>query len=231
MKVTWLSKQTIEMAAEGLLGHYRRKIARPVAPPIPVEDIIERGLGLTLAFSDLRGRLSLPDVLGATFVGRKTICIDESLDRPGTGGRLYFTCAHEAGHWVLHRRMISEACRGNSAGGRIFCRRKDAKKPLEWQADYFAACLLMPADDLKRAFSRLYGSGPIVLYNTKSAFCGPICYDPSVQTWPLIAGGLIENGGFSNVSKQAMIIRLQGLGLVRNETRVQLTWETSRGVA
>jgi Zn-dependent peptidase ImmA (M78 family) len=173
----------------------------------------------------------MSDVLGATYIGRKTVCIDESLDQPATRGRLYFTCAHEAGHWVLHRRMISEVCRGHSAGSQILCRRQDAKKPLEWQADYFAACLLMPADEVKIAFNRLYGPRPIVLYNTQSAFCGPICYDPSVQTWPLIASGLIENGGFSNVSKQAMIIRLQGLGLVRNETRTHLTWETSRGIA
>jgi hypothetical protein len=231
MRVPWLSKKTIEMAADGLLGHYRWKVARPVAPPIPVEDIIERGLGLNLTFTDLRARLQMPDVLGATFVDRKTICIDESLDQLAARGRLYFTCAHEAGHWVLHRRRVSEACRGNSTRSRILCRSKDAKKPLEWQADYFAACLLMPADEVKTAFNRLYGPEPIVLYNTKSAFCGPICYDPSVQTWPLIASGLIQHGGFSNVSKQAMIIRLQGLGLVCNETSAQLTWEASRGIA
>ena len=36
--------------------------------------------------------------------------------------------------------------------------------------------------------------------------------------WYLVAGG------FSNVSKQAMIIRLQDLALVKNETRARLSW-------
>ena len=53
MRVPWLSKQTIEMAAEGLLGHYRWKVARPVAPPIPVEDIVEKHLKLRIEFDDL----------------------------------------------------------------------------------------------------------------------------------------------------------------------------------
>ena len=230
MKVPWLSRQAIEMAAEGLLGHYQWKIGRPVVPPIPVEDIIERGLGLNLTYSDLRTRLKMPDVLGATFLDRRSICIDESLDQQASKGRLYFTCAHEAGHWVLHGRLISEACRSNAHCSQILCRQRDARKPLEWQADYFAACLLMPADEITSTFERIYGPNPIILHNTKSAYYGPICYDPSLQTWPLIANGVIKEGGFSNVSKQAMIIRMQGLGLIRNETGVHLTWEASHGI-
>ena len=216
--------------AEGLMAHYQTKVDRPVVPPIPVEDIIERGLGLSLTFSDLRTRLNMPDVMGATYVDRKEICIDEKMTDQNSNGRLYFTCAHEVGHWVMHRRMISEACRSGAECDHIFCRLKDARKPLEWQADYFAANLLMPMDEVECSFKRLYGPEPIVLYNTKSAYCGPICYDPCVQTWPKIAAGIIEAGGFSNVSKQAMIIRLQDLGLVRNETRASLNWKTSLGL-
>jgi hypothetical protein len=67
----------------------------------------------------------------------------------------------------------------------------------------------------------------LILYNVKSAFCRPICFDPCVENWPKIAGVVKEAGGFSNVSKQAMIIRLQDLGLVRNEIRVGLSWTDS----
>jgi Zn-dependent peptidase ImmA (M78 family) len=112
-------------------------------------------------------------------------------------------------------------------GGFIFCRIKEAKKPIEWQADYFASCMLMPENAVRDAFCKCYGSKPLMLYNVKSAFCGPICFDPCVETWPKIAGLVKKAGGFSNVSKQAMIIRLQDLGLVQNETRARLSWAES----
>ena len=54
---------------------------------------------------------------------------------------------------------------------------------------------------------------------------GPICYDPYVENWPIIATKVIKAGGFKNVSKQAMIIRLQDLGLVKNETQARLSWK------
>ncbi len=67
----------------------------------------------------------------------------------------------------------------------------------------------------------------IELYNVKSVFCGPVYFDPCAENWPKIAGVVKEAGGFSNVSKQAMIIRLQDLGLVQNETRARLSWAES----
>jgi Zn-dependent peptidase ImmA (M78 family) len=109
----------------------------------------------------------------------------------------------------------------------IFCRIKDARKAIEWQADYFASCLLMPEGAVRRAFYRIYGSQPLVLYNLKSAFRGPLGFDPCVENWPLIATNIKEAGNFTNVSKQAMIIRLQELNLVKNETHARLSWEAS----
>ncbi|UCG08877.1 MAG: hypothetical protein JSV83_09595, partial [Desulfobacterales bacterium] len=108
-----------------------------------------------------------------------------------------------------------------------FCRLQDAKKPIEWQADYFASCLLMPEAQVCEAFYKIFGTRPLVLYNLNSSFCGPICFDPCVENWPVIAAKVKQAGGFTNVSKQAMIIRLQELGLVRNETRARLSWRES----
>ena len=85
----------------------------------------------------------------------------------------------------------------------------------------------MPREAVKSAFHKCYGSGPLTLYNIKSAFSGPICFDPCVENWPKIAGMVKKAGGFSNVSKQAMIIRLQDLGLIQNETRARLSWAES----
>ncbi len=68
IKVPWLTKNSIATAATGVIADYEEKIKRRVRPPIPVEKIIERGLSLKLGFSDLRKKLKLNDVLGATFV-------------------------------------------------------------------------------------------------------------------------------------------------------------------
>ena len=111
-----------------------------------------------------------------TYTARK-ICADISLERPEAEGRLCFTLAHEAGHWVIHREFVDSAHRG---GGFIFCRTRDAKKPMEWQADSFASCLLMPELFVREAFTRVCGSQPLVLHNVESAYAGPICFDPCV---------------------------------------------------
>lgn len=227
MIVPWLSKKRIAGYAAGLIENYEQIVQRDVHPPIPIEDIIERGLNLQLGFSDLRKKLEMDDVLGATFIRQRMICVDESLLNHASEGRLFFTFAHEIGHWILHRGFIKHACRSNSPADFIFCRLQDAKKPIEWQADYFASCLLMPEAQVCEAFYKIFGTRPLVLYNLNSSFCGPICFDPCVENWPVIAAKVKQAGGFTNVSKQAMIIRLQELGLVRNETRARLSWRES----
>jgi hypothetical protein len=231
MKVPWLSKRKIAMIAEAVSADYGEMTGSSATPPIPVEDIIERGLKVRIGFIDLNRKLGLDDVLGATFVESRLICVDESLLDDEIDGRLCFTFAHEAGHWVLHRRYIRSDVRAEFSGRSIFCRAKDAREPIEWQADYFASCLLMPEADVKCAFHSVYGAEPLRLVRVESSFCGPFCFDPCVANWHLIAESVIRAGGFSNVSKQAMIIRLQELGLVHNQTRAPLTWHAFPAVA
>ena len=221
MRVPWLAKEAISRKAGIVIADYEAEAGRRIAPPIPIEELIEFGLKLALVFEDLRGKLGLPDVLGATYAEFRTISADLSLDRPEGEGRLSFTLAHEAGHWVMHRRFIKRAHR---PGRSIFCRTRDARTTIEWQADYFAACLLMPGSFVRAAFDRVCGPQPLVLYNVESAYCGPICFDPCVANWPQIAERVRAAGRFDNVSKQAMIIRLQELGLVQNETHAPLAW-------
>jgi hypothetical protein len=223
MKAPWMEKAAIAFTAANVIADFEVATRRRVEPPIPVDDIIEFGLGLELGFEDLRRKLNLEDVLGATYVRPRKICADISLDRPELEGRLCFTLAHEAGHWVMHREFIEHACR---AKGFIFCRQQDAKKPIEWQADHFASCLLMPEAFVREAFTRVCGPRPLILRNVESAYSGPICFDPCVANWPAIAHFIRRAGNFLNVSKQAMIIRLQELGWVRNETRSPITWRS-----
>lgn len=231
MKVPWLSQKKIQSHAKSLIDEYEIIVGHNIQPPVPVEQIIERVLNLTLGYENLKQKMGVEDALGAIYLKDRKISVDNSLLPVKFEGRLCFTFAHEAGHWVLHRNLVDKANRTEAGSNAIFCRIKDVKQPIEWQADYFASCLLMPAKDVRNAFMIVYGKKPIIIYNVKSAFCGPLCYDPSVETWPMIAQKVIDVGGFSNVSKQAMIIRLQNLGLVINETHVRLTWAESFATA
>lgn len=222
MRVPYLAKPHIAGCAEALIRRHARGRGREPAPPVPVEDIVERTLGLELGFVDFQRVCGLDDVLGATYVAQRRIRIDERLASGRQEGRYCFTCAHETGHWVLHRHLVVGDGAKRPA---ILCRIRDARAPIEWQADYFAACLLMPESLLRPAFSSIFGASALILFNVQSAYAGPACFDPCADNWPYIADALRQRGGFSNVSKQAMILRLLELGLVVNRTRKPLTWE------
>ena len=79
-----------------------------IAPPIPIEDIVEKHLKLGFEFDDMHQLFGVPrsglgfepDILGAIFFDERRIVIDESLDpeeNPSMEGRYRFTLAHEGG--------------------------------------------------------------------------------------------------------------------------------------
>ncbi|MGD2272826.1 MAG: ImmA/IrrE family metallo-endopeptidase [Desulfobacterales bacterium] len=225
MNTPWLPKKRIHKKAEGVITDYESKTGNQVAPPIPIEDIIESGLNLKRGCIEFEDDTMGGDILGATFVRERMVCVNAKLLQSRHEGRLNFTWAHEAGHWVLHRQFIVLEKRSDSAGGKILCRTRDIKKPMEWQADYFAACLLMPDAFVHRAFQEVFGRWPLQVCNVTSKMNGPLYFDPCVKNWHCIADSVREAGGFSNVSKQAMIIRLQDLGWVVNETNIPMDWK------
>jgi Zn-dependent peptidase ImmA (M78 family) len=190
-----------------------------------VEDIIERHLEVHIGFVDFYAALGVSGVLGATYVEKRRIYVNKALLDDGFEGRLNFTFAHEAGHWVLHRHLVADCDDPELPRTQFLCRKKDAKKPIEWQADYFAACLLMPQTSVQDAFEAAFGPDPLRLINVQSKLSGPCYNEPSVCNWPWIAAAVREAGRFTNVSKQALIIRLQELGLVINETALPMNWQ------
>jgi Zn-dependent peptidase ImmA (M78 family) len=224
MKVPWLPKSGIEAIAADVLSGYEEMIGAPVAPPIPVEDVIERYLDLRIGFMDFKKTYGFHGVLGAIYVKDRLIYADNALLADHSEGRLNFTFAHEAGHWVLHRKFVTHAEDSRAERTEIICRKKDAKKPAEWQADFFAACLLMPEKWIKSAFEKSMGARPLLLHNEQRSLSGFLYIEPCVCNWPIIARSIQNTGGFSNVSKQAIIIRLQELGLVINETTAEIGW-------
>lgn len=224
MRVPWISKEKINHKAMVLLDNYQEMTGCAVKPPIPVENIIEQLLDVKISFVDFECKLGIKGILGATYVQDRMICINDKLLDDRSEGRLSFTWAHETGHWILHRHLVKAVTDKYPKNNTIFCRSINAGLPLEWQADYFASCLLMPDDHVRKAFHDIFGSAPLTLLNIKSCFKGPIYFDPCAENWPLIAGAVRSAGNFYNVSKHAMIIKLQNLGLLINRTGFRLSW-------
>ena len=121
MNVPFLSKQTISKKATELIEGFQAMAGYEVKPPVPVEDIIERYLGLRLIYDDLT-RIFGRDVLGTVYVESKAICINEQLFESSSEGRLVFTIAHEVGHWVLHRQYATEQSTASTKSSEIVCK-------------------------------------------------------------------------------------------------------------
>ena len=100
-------KAEISQETDHLLDRWSTFIGHKVKPPIPVEAIAENYLGIAVEYDDLEEILGISDVLGATWVESKTMVINSSL-LDGAEGRISFTCSHEIGHWVLHRKYLNE---------------------------------------------------------------------------------------------------------------------------
>lgn len=248
IKVPYLSKEEIERDAELLLVEYEQSKGLIVGPLIPIEDIVEKYLKLGVEFDDMHRICGVPrpsgraaDILGAMYFDERRIVIDESLDpeeNPSIEARYRFTLAHEGGgHWRLHRHFFAR----NSAQSALFeeaapsfvCRSSDDAAPVEWQANYYAACLLMPRGIVLAAWRQQFGS------------TRPFVFDPTLHAG-LAAGRRYGLRPISNiasrdhqpacdrvfddfakafaptfgVSVQAMRFRLVALGLLLREAPI-----------
>ena len=161
INVKFLSEQEMEQEAQTLLDAYCDKQGRPFQIPVPVDDILETHLGLSLDLDDLQKMLGIPDVLGALWVDKREVFIDQSLDPheyPEMMGRYHFSVGHEIGHWCLHRPYLANAGRqadmftDGEPQPAVICRTSQAKERIELQADRFAAYLLMPRSMVLKRF-------------------------------------------------------------------------------
>lgn len=217
-KVPFLREEQIESAVAELLHSFAMAKGVAPRPPVDVDKILEGYLKLELRFTDLPKLIGIPDVLGATFLKDKVVYIDQTLELPGREGRLAFTIAHEIGHWQLHRPLIdAEAVTAPlfamgevSRQPTIVCRTGSKREPAEWQADKFAACLLMPAADVRASVRALYGE-VLPMWEGVEARRKAHLLDEQLQD---LAGEVIEQGRFFNVSNEAMRYRLLDLRLV-----------------
>ena len=147
--------------AAGAAGRIRAGAGCKGRRPIPIEDIIEKHLKLGIEFDDMHRLFGVPrsgfgfdpDILGAIFFDERRIVIDESLDperepvegRPlslhaGARGRRTGGCTVTCSPRTRRRfHLFNEP-----APPSVVCRSSQAKAPVEWQADFYASCLLMP---------------------------------------------------------------------------------------
>ena len=242
--IPYLSKPSIAARAEALLAAFAAAHGEVTAPPVPVEDVLECHLQISLGFADLRQRFGSADVLGAIWIARREVLIDERLDpveHVGTEGRYRFTIAHEIGHWELHRDLLTDVRQlglpGDlAAAPSLVCRKTDAKKPIEWQADRFAADLLMPAAIVRQEWLRTVGTAdPLVYEDHKNTTFARRPYSRGmVSVGTVLRRSTEEEHSYFfekvarefapkfRVSNQAMRIRLEDMGLLRARREASL---------
>ena len=209
----YLKNSTIEKESKKLLGDFNNKTGHKLSAPIPVFDIIEY-LGYDVDFRK-DGIYEDKNLLGGTLIDQKTIEINENLS--DHEGRMNFTAAHEVGHIILHVPFYNEK-HGKDVSKHKIISRKDGgfegtkKEPEEWQADKFAAFLLMPSELIKKAFFKNY-KRPV---NVRKRRLLEIFFPkPAFVKGYAIAKEIIRAGKFDNVSKMAMLNRLIGMRLVK----------------
>lgn len=205
--------------AQALKNHVRED---PKMPEF-LRQVRERNIPAEKLLEMLKN-LKMGDVLGATWLDDGRICVDQSLE--GKEGRFAFTVAHEVGHWVLHRPVLEmekvtlplfAAKADEEPKPAIVCRAQAYKQPAEWQADQFAARVLMPASDVRAVMRALHGDGPATVRGLDaSRKSGQL--DAQLRA---LADGVITDGKFSNVSNEAMCYRLLDLKLVADANAAQ----------
>ena len=243
-KVLYMKEADIEQDATALLAEYARARGVVIVPPIPIEDILEKHLKIRIEFHDTHHLFGIPrsgkdpDILGAMFFNEERIVIDESLDpeeHPAMEGRYRFTLAHEGGgHWRLHRRYFNvnpgqAVLFEGPVPPSVICRSSQAKEPVEWQADFYASCLLMPRKLVFAEWEEMFPdrkqrviqpsvpvSHPFVEVARMSLILGskPLWTESVDEALDRVAQPLAEK---FLVSPIAMRIRLEKLGLLLRE--------------
>ena len=208
----YLKSSEIERESIKLLNNFNNKNKINLSAPVPVFDIIEY-LGYDIDFGK-DGIYKDTDILGGTLIEERTVQINENI--ADHDGRMHFTAAHEIGHIVLHAPLFKEA-KNIDSDQKIISRKNegfegDKKQPEEWQADKFAAFLLMPSQLVKKAFFSKYKNPINVRKKKLLEFIFP---KPAFVKGYVIADTILKEGKFNNVSKMAMLNRLIGMRLVK----------------
>ncbi len=179
------------------------------------------------------------DILGAIY-GDGSVFIDETLDPeeyPAREGRYRFTLAHEGGgHWRLHQHLImqdtAQASFFDAVGApKFICRSSQAKERVEWQADFYASCLLMPRAMIFSAWDKFFPDGKPRVLQPQTPIAHSFAEIPRGHAIGDIEISVIDDEALERfckplaehfiVSPIAMRIRLEKLGLLHRVVPLQ----------
>lgn len=234
-EVPYLTKQFIERDALALLTEYGEAFGPIIKPPVPIDEIIELQLQLTLEIQDLTRLFGVGDVHGAIWFNENRVAVDALLDPdcfPSKIGRYRFTLAHEAGHERLHRllfladpnqaSLLDETTNSPS----YICRSSESRKPVEWQADQYAAALLMPREMVRHEWHEWRGSDEPITWSEVWQFehdiSEPPVFDASAGVSPFLESFCRPFADRFEVSAAAMRIRLEDMDLLVREKEPML---------
>lgn len=192
--VHFIPADVLERRSAELLARHATRFGPIERFPVPIEQIVEGTLGLVISWEDLPSSGGL--ALGAVRPALRTVALNDLArdyfrEFPGSEA---FTFAHEAGHWVLHidEGLVGQPTLGLTVASSedVICHRaaEGPRPPAEWQADTFAASLLIPRDLLAQALRDA----------------------EHFQNWPT----LIRLATHIGVSITALRIRLEQVGLL-----------------
>jgi Zn-dependent peptidase ImmA (M78 family) len=251
--VPYLSEGQIERDAALLLAEFSQGRGVTIQPPIPVEDIVEKYLKLRVEFDDTHRLFDVPrhpeqepDILGALIFNERRIIIDESLDPDENlfkEGRYRFTLGHEGGgHWRLHRHLYLKqpaqfSLFDEPALSAVVCRISQARERIELQADYYAACLLMPKPLVFQAWQERFGNIEPHVLRRRNRLVPPGNFDadlePALRSIDQQRDDEVLNefarpfADEFQVSMVAMRIRLEGMGLLHREVPRQRSFTSA----
>jgi Zn-dependent peptidase ImmA (M78 family) len=220
--VPMLAATHIENAAHDFLlefGSTRLGVPEPTNLMGMVEKI-RRGYGIEFDFSQaLPNTASGKQILGMFEVKRRRILIDQSLQHKA---RFKFTLAHELGHLYLHAglRLMADKIDGpcprahSDTRAEANLRRyppRTGRDWLEWQANHFAGCILVPKATLGKAVRGLQEQLKVVSHP------GIIYLDHQRTNILLYNSTITELLRIYQVSRTVLLIRLEQLGIVHRD--------------
>lgn len=191
----------LEARALRLLHEHETQKGKITTLPVPVEKIVSATLGLAIEYTDEFDAWESPGdtvlaCVDPSYRGRPTVLMNmrHAAHFERYFGTEQFSLAHEGGHWVLHfhrgtvpNQLTLDGVGQESPAGPVLCRELGTRDSREFQAERFAAYLLLPEHLLRLAIA------------------GLDLTRPSVMT------ALARDSG---VSKSAMCKRLAQLGLI-----------------
>ena len=120
----------------------------------------------------------------------------------------------------------------------VICRSSQAKEPIEWQADFFSSCLLMPRRRVHEEWKeRLGRTRPLLLSDLRPNGRVMMRAQPMIYEQGRSEAGAVDDALFEEVAKPiarrfgvsapAMRIRLEKLGLLLRQTPQQTSFPVS----